>query len=97
MRYSLGCVSLNVDPIAHHPDIQLLQPVVPARLERPHPLAVGDRVGHIHDQERQAVVVDDFFMPPVTLGDIPEIARELPYATGANAGPAVSSFWPIPF
>jgi hypothetical protein len=58
---------LNLNPIAHHPKLELDELLLPAHLELLlHPLAILCRVGHIDYDLYQIISIDDTSVTPMT-------------------------------
>src|SRR5215470_16404334 len=55
----------DLDTIAHHPQLHLLQTHFPALFELSHPLAIPGAVGDIHDNPHQVVPVENATVTPV--------------------------------
>src|ERR1017187_5319078 len=71
-RFLFGSLpsSFNINPIAHHSDFQLLQPFLPFRLERLHPLPVFFLVRHVHDDALQVIAKESLAFAPVPFDDL---------------------------
>src|SRR5262249_45961526 len=55
----------DLDAIAHHPQLQLLQTYFQALFELSHPLAIPSAVGDIHDAPYQVVPIENPTVTPV--------------------------------
>jgi hypothetical protein len=53
----------DLNAIAHHPQLQLLQTHFPTLFELPHPLPIPSTLGNIHDDSYQVILVEN---PAVT-------------------------------
>ncbi len=57
----------NFNGVAHHPDFQLVEPLLPSRLKFFHPLSIFGRVGNIDHEDRKIVAEKDLVMTPAPL------------------------------
>src|SRR5436309_11966257 len=55
----------DLDAVAHHPQLHLLQTQFPALFELSHPLAIPGAVGDIHDDSYQVVPIENPAVTPV--------------------------------